>query len=255
MRESVPEGTAFDPGEAPCLTHTASHQKGGTRARCLLMAAAIMLFASPALAAPPDPPDPTSCAGYANDAVQMAAYAQVEGAIWGVGTPNQIYWFGGKGMKDYPLLPSCGFSGPRWSTDYNDHYNWCMAQASMWTVGAEAQARRDDFQYCAVCLQYVSAAQAVEADAKASLCAVRGANWPTNPQGLLQFCLAQGHSDVSATVNWLQNQLDRGQGQINTCVAARGKRPGILKPNGSVVSRPAGTATKPARGPADFLHN
>lgn len=200
------------------------------------------LLATPASAA-----DDAFCQKYAYDAYNTAFDAPNEAGLVVLGAViGGLTWFGYID-PNAAWVANCGFSGPRWSTNMDDHYNWCRSQDEA-TVNAEAAARDNEYEYCAVCISYVNVASSLENQAKADHCRIKGPNWPTSPNALLQFCLAQGHSDIKATVNWLQDQLNRGQKQIDACVANREqKRLSMRKPTYN-VSRPAGVATKPDLG-------
>src|SRR5262249_45401682 len=93
------------------------------------------------------------------------------------------------------------------------------------TANAEIGARTFEAQYCSVCIEYVNAASEFEDEARKLNCPLRGPRWPSDANGLMQFCLAQGHSDIAATVRWLQGVLNHGLKRVNACAAAKRTAP------------------------------
>jgi len=45
-------------------------------------------------------------------------------------------------QNNHNLMRGCGFTGPRWSADYETHYTWCTYGANVQLVDAETQARQ-----------------------------------------------------------------------------------------------------------------
>ncbi len=178
--------------------------------RFVLAVLALLIVARPAFAA-----DDAFCSNYAYQAQQTAFQAQDEGGDVVLGAVFGVSYFGGIDPSG-PVPANCGFSGPRWSTSYDDHYNWCRSQGEA-AVNAEAAARASEFRYCGVCISYVNIASLVEKDGREAFCLLHGNRWPTDPNALLQFCLAQGHSDINATIAWLQQVLNSGKNQIVAC--------------------------------------
>jgi hypothetical protein len=161
--------------------------------------------------------DDAFCQYYASQAVQTVATAEDESSSLLLAEAFGMSYFG---LLDthYPLLAGCGLSGPRYSPSSDDHYNWCRGQDEA-TVNAEQAARRRETQYCAVCVSYVNVASALEDSGRAAHCSLRGTNWPSDANGLLQFCLARDHSDFWAAVDWFTNNLKAGRDKINACKA------------------------------------
>jgi hypothetical protein len=185
----------------------------GLHMRSIVGALAFALLATPAFAA-----DENFCRTYADQAQDTAINAHDErgGLIFGEAIGGLAYF----GPLDFsvPMPSNCGFSGPRWSTNYDDHFNWCRAVDEA-TANAEAAARTSDFQYCGVCIEYVNVALSFKRQANDLRCPLRGAGWGDESR-LLRFCLAQGHSDIAATITWLQGVLNTGLRQINACARA-----------------------------------
>jgi hypothetical protein len=199
--------------------------------RFILAVLALVTIARPASAA-----DDSFCSNYAYQAQQLAWNAQDEGGAIVLGHVfGAINYFGGIDGQS-PLPANCGFSGPRWSTNWDDHYAWCRL-VSEDAANAEAAARSSDYQYCGVCIAYVNAAASLEKHANDLICPLRGARWPTEPNALLQFCLAQGHSDIGQTVAWLNGVLDSGKSRIAACERLKLSRPAGHRP--PVVATPA----------------
>src|SRR5262249_36549006 len=120
--------------------------------RCFLVVVVATLFAMPASAA-----DDVFCQNYASVATRDAsaqsdaAGALILGIIFGAPPP-----FGPLNPRG-ALADSCGYSGPRWTTNSDDHYNWCRGTDET-TVNAEEAARLADLRYCNMCASYTNAA-------------------------------------------------------------------------------------------------
>src|SRR5262249_17034068 len=151
------------------------------------------------------------CSYYASEAQQAARSVQDESGLIFLGGLFGVQPAFGSLDLNYPLPQNCGYSGLRWSTNYDEQYNWCLGVDEA-TANAEIGARTFEAQYCSVCIEYVNAASEFEDEARKLNCPLRGPRWPSdaNGNGLMQFCLAQGHSDIAATVKWLQGVLNNG---------------------------------------------
>ena len=91
----------------------------------------------------------------------------------------------------------CGLTGPRWSTDYNGHANWCRSGARMADLTTEDNARRDALVACAQskmlrlsdCQTYANNAVEHQAANESLNCGFQGGAWSRNYQGHFDWCL------------------------------------------------------------------
>jgi hypothetical protein len=93
----------------------------------------------------------------------------------------------------------CGFSGARWSSDFNMHFNWCMTVAPAIADG-ETQARVNDLARCrtqvdparARCEQYTRTAISQNDENLRRRCGYTGARWHADYQVHFDWCLRAG---------------------------------------------------------------
>lgn len=101
--------------------------------------------------------------------------------------------------NDVNLQRRCGLGGPRWTSDFNEHYKWCMrSPRSM--AEEEAQARADDIARCQVvdrrnenerCQHYVKASIIQAETASKMNCGFRTRGpllWTTSERELQANC-------------------------------------------------------------------
>lgn len=94
----------------------------------------------------------------------------------------------------------CGFSGDAWSTDYRNHYLWCMSQQRPGVIGRETSLRQSALDRCgprpdaapgeaATCREYADNAIQAQSSNEESQCGFSGDAWSYNHQGHEQWCL------------------------------------------------------------------
>jgi len=118
----------------------------------------------------------------------------------------------------------CGFSGVRWSTHYNEHYNWCR-RVARGNVESERRARNDQLRSCrssgggsgslARCRNY--AREAVEQNRKnlSYGCGFTGGRWHSNENRHYNWCR-------SATVGQANNESRARNDQLRSCRSSGG---------------------------------
>jgi hypothetical protein len=106
----------------------------------------------------------TVCVGYARHAVKEATDAQKLG---------------------------CGFTGPRWSTDYGGHYNWCIGAQGQ-SVSQEAVSRGGPLMDCSACRGYADEAVNAARQNIAQGCGYNGPRWISNAQAHFGWCMQFG---------------------------------------------------------------
>src|SRR4030042_1096280 len=49
-------------------------------------------------------------------------------------------------QNDQNIRRNCGFAGPRWNSNYNEHYQWCLS-VPLQTSDSEMKAREEELQH------------------------------------------------------------------------------------------------------------
>ena len=200
----------------------------------LLVAPMLVLFAGNAIAESPD-----VCTGYAKEATGQQALNVRDSAPGYTPPPTAI-----PDLDDSAF--SCGFTGPRWTSDSNAHYQWCLG-ATIQQLNAESDAREYGLHHCALCKDYADQELKQAATARDLHCKVTGARWKRDSAGDYQWCMSQA-SDPEAAETYEDNSqnavnadLATGQKQIDACKVNRIKeRMTSHKPDYNAVKRPAG---------------
>jgi hypothetical protein len=95
----------------------------------------------------------------------------------------------------------CGFSGSRWVSDFNTHFNWCVTVAPGIADG-ETRARENDLARCrtqadparARCEQYTRTAISQNDENVRRRCGYSGARWHGDHARHLEWCLWAGQN-------------------------------------------------------------
>lgn len=109
---------------------------------------------------------------------------------------------------------NCGFSGPRWSSNYNDHFNWC-GTANMAALTAEDRARADMLKQCAAkpkqdqaaCQAYAKEAVAQQKANKSHGCGLSGGAWSEDYAAHFDWCLGADQGARNTENNSRNQQL------------------------------------------------
>ncbi len=67
----------------------------------------------------------------------------------------------------------------------------------------------------------MAAALKAEADGRSRHCPLGGADWPSTPDGMLQWCLKRNHDNLQTLTQRLKSQLSDAKDEVNACEAAR----------------------------------
>lgn len=108
----------------------------------------------------------------------------------------------------------CGFSGPRWSGNFNAHFNWCNT-ANMAALTAEDKARAGMLAQCAAkpkqdqqaCQAYAKEAVGQQKTNKARGCGLSGGAWSEDHAAHFDWCLGASQSARNAENNARNQQL------------------------------------------------
>ncbi len=103
------------------------------------------------------------------------------------------------------LQRNCGFSGPRWQSDHNAHFGWCMGGGWMMDGPTnEKNARAADLARCVpkervdeFCAGYAQTAVRQHTDNQQRRCGFSGARWQSNIAAHRDWCMGAGK--VAAT--------------------------------------------------------
>ena len=120
----------------------------------------------------------------------------------------------------------CGFTGPRWHSNYNSHYQWCM-RASLQQRISEMRARVRQLEQCSkraspnkdkACREYASRALAQNRTNLKLRCGFTGPRWHSNYNSHYQWCMRaspqQRISEMRARVRQLE-QCSKGRPDTN----------------------------------------
>jgi len=95
-------------------------------------------------------------------------------------------------QNDQNIRRYCGFAGPRWSSDYNGHYQWCVS-VSWQTADAETNAREEQLRQCqdkqSSCNEYARIAVRQNDQNIRRRCRFAGPRWSSDYNGHYQWCL------------------------------------------------------------------
>jgi hypothetical protein len=89
------------------------------------------------------------------------------------------------------LQHKCGYGGPRWQDNFDNHYNWCLT-ASIKRTKAEDKSRQNDVETCrrinARCRAYASTAVAQHRQNLSMGCGYGGPAWQENYNNHYNWC-------------------------------------------------------------------
>lgn len=104
--------------------------------------------------------------------------------------------------NDFSLKYGCGFTGPRWSSNYSYHYNWCTQGINVYSADGETKARHDVFYPCSWCYSYAGWAVTQNTENINRGCGFTGPMWNSNQSYHFKWCrsgdnwkIAQGEGD------------------------------------------------------------
>lgn len=121
----------------------------------------------------------TVCVGYARHAVKEATEAKNLG---------------------------CGFTGPRWSTDHDTHFNWCKGAEGQ-TVSREAVSRGGPLMNCSSCRSYADAAANAARTNIDRRCGFSGPRWTTDTAAHFGWCMKVGSGAAAKEASARQAEL------------------------------------------------
>jgi hypothetical protein len=93
----------------------------------------------------------------------------------------------------------CGFTGPRFSSDYNAHFNWCM-KAKDETRDEEQDAREDNLKKCDKCAYYAKNAVSHNEENKQKGCNFSGPQWSSNYNYHFTWCMTGKNHEIADDV-------------------------------------------------------
>ncbi|HKY86722.1 MAG TPA: hypothetical protein VJL90_08190, partial [Pseudorhodoplanes sp.] len=103
---------------------------------------------------------------------------------------------------------ACGRGGPRYSTDRNVHYWWCMASRAE-SVSAEDTNRGAEMSKCSYCRNYADKIPAKVREARLYSCNLTGPRWAPDPEDHFRWCFGSADSmDGPATSEDQQRNIE-----------------------------------------------
>ncbi len=122
-------------------------------------------------------------------------------------------------------LRRCGYTGARWTGDYQGHYKWCMS-ASQSLADSETMARANALRQCKPqpnngprCQQYASTAVSQNQENLRRKCGYTGARWTSDYQGHFRWCMAAPLDTASSETMARTDALNKckPQAQVRSC--------------------------------------
>jgi beta-lactam-binding protein with PASTA domain len=114
------------------------------------------------------------------------------------------------------LANRCGFTGARWSDDYQGHYGWCLTNSQA-LADSETHARANELNRCirdaSRCEHYARTAVAQFQQNLANQCGFTGARWSSDYQGHYGWCLTNSQAGAASETQ------ARTEG-LNRCIAS-----------------------------------
>jgi len=126
-------------------------------------------------------------------------------------------------QNEQNIRRNCRFTGPRWNSDYNGHYQWCVS-VSWQAADAETKAREEELQYqCrdkqSSCDEYARIAVRQNDQNMRRNCGFTGTRWSSNYNEHYQWCLfvplQTSDSEMKAREEELQHQCRDKQSSCN----------------------------------------
>jgi hypothetical protein len=210
-----------------------------------VVAPMLMLVANSAFAM-----DDAFCRKYADNAMSAEQVNLSTTFAWYTPAPDSGDWLSWQAK-------SCGYSGPRWSNNWNDHYQWCLG-ASLDQVKAEESARYDDIRTCGYCDYTADRAMDDIAIERSLHCGLSGARWRNDFRSQFNVCMAHLNDPPPALASlegdgiFVEDEARARQAEIDACRAQKLRqklsvRP-TPKPDGRVVKRLADPGSAPGVG-------
>ena len=107
----------------------------------------------------------------------------------------------------------CGYSGGRWSNDYQGHYDWCLG-ATQQATDNEDKARMDGLEACRAkmsrkgfCEQYATTAIDQFHQSQGMGCGFGGDRWSDDYQGHYNWCMGVNDQDAAGETTARENGL------------------------------------------------
>lgn len=88
---------------------------------------------------------------------------------------------------------ACGRGGPRYSSDRNVHYWWCMGSRAE-SVSAEDTNRGAEMSKCSYCRNYADKIPAKVREARLYSCNLTGPRWSPDPEDHFRWCFGSADS-------------------------------------------------------------
>lgn len=119
-------------------------------------------------------------------------------------------------QNDQNKMQQCGYTGKRWSSNFQGHLNWCNS-VQMADLTSEDAARKKMLQVCAnktaerqkTCQNYAASAVNQQQANKAQKCGFSGGAWSENHAGHFNWCLTTNEQN-SATAERDRNSMLKG---------------------------------------------
>jgi len=107
---------------------------------------------------------------------------------------------------------NCGFSGARWSSNYKDHFNWCMAGNNVSMTNRDNNARKAALTKCSECIKYSELAVQQNEENLKILCVLSGPSWTLDFKHHYEWCMNLGN------ISYAWKESNARKQAIVTCI-------------------------------------
>ncbi len=110
------------------------------------------------------------------------------------------------------LRRRCGFTGSRWTSDYNAHYQWCTTVP--WeSADSETRAREDELRHCrdrrSTCDDYARIAVSQHEQNLRRRCGFTGSRWTSDYNAHYQWCTTVPWESADSETRAREEELRR----------------------------------------------
>jgi hypothetical protein len=115
-------------------------------------------------------------------------------------------------QQEQNLRRRCGFTGSRWTSDYNAHYRWCTSVP--WeSADSEMRAREDELRQCkdrrSMCDDYARTAVSQQEQNLRRRCGFTGSRWTSDYNAHYQWCTTVPWESADSEMRAREDELRR----------------------------------------------
>jgi hypothetical protein len=118
------------------------------------------------------------------------------------------------------LRRQCGFTGSRWTSDYNAHYQWCTT-VSRESADSEIRAREDELRQCrdrrSACDDYARIAVSQSKQNLKRQCGFTGSRWSSDYDAHYQWCGTVSRESADSEIRAREDELRQCKDRRSGC--------------------------------------